>query len=100
LVGALHAEAFADFERMRVEIVNPALESRPLAMELKRPQAASLELDDLTFDLDDGDLIEAVPTRPVSARPIIAPSSAAKSNAPQVRQGLAKKVREEDHLEG
>ena len=32
-----HADALADFERKRVEIVNPALVSRPRAMELKLP---------------------------------------------------------------
>ncbi len=97
----LHADAIADFERKRVEIVNPALVSRPRAMELKLPQIASRkklsqiaspeldELDDPAFvDFDDVDLVEAVPTRPVSARPVLAPASA-KSNAPQVRKGLA-----------
>jgi hypothetical protein len=86
----LHAEAIADFGK-RVEIVNPALVSRPRAMELKLPPIASPELDefdDFPRDFDDSDRDEAVPTRPSSARPTIA-SSAANSHAPQVRQGLA-----------
>jgi hypothetical protein len=33
----LHADAIADFERKRVEIVNPALLKRPRAMELMLP---------------------------------------------------------------
>jgi hypothetical protein len=68
----LHADAIADFERKRVEIVNPALVSRPRAMELKLPPIASPapdEFDDLPPDFDDSDLDEAVPTRPSSARP-------------------------------
>jgi hypothetical protein len=87
----LHADAIADFERKRVKIVNPALVRRPRAMELKLPPPASPaldEFDDLPPDFDDVDLIEAVPTRPVSARPTIA-SSAENSHGPQVRQGLA-----------
>jgi hypothetical protein len=74
----LHAEAIANFERKRVEIVNPALESPPRAMELKRPRAPLPELEGLTFDVDDLDLIEAAPasSMPVSAKAIVAPSSA------------------------
>jgi len=70
----LHREAIDDFERKRVEIVIPALVSRPRAMELKLPPIASPELDDLDDlppDFDDVDLVEAVPKRPVSARPVI-----------------------------
>ena len=51
----LHVEAIADFERKRVEIVNPALVRRPRAMELKLPPIASPALrggDDLAFDRD------------------------------------------------
>jgi hypothetical protein len=91
----LHAEGIADFERKRVEIVNPALVRRPRAMELKLPPPASPQLDefdDLPPEFDDVDLIAAVPTRPVSARPTIAPS-AANSHAPQVRPGLAQESR-------
>ncbi len=68
-VVRLHAGAIADFERKRVQIVNPALVSRPRAMELKLPPIASPALDDLPPDFDDVDLDEAVPTSPVSARP-------------------------------
>ena len=56
-----------------VKIVNPALVNRPRAMELKLPHSASPELDDfddLPPDFDDVDVNEAVPTRPVSARPM------------------------------
>ena len=91
----LHADAIADFERTRVQVVNPALVRRPRAMELKLPPLPSPELDgfdDLPPDFDDVDLIAAVPTRPVSARPTIA-SSAANSHAPQVRQGRAQESR-------
>jgi hypothetical protein len=99
-VVQLHADAIADFERKRVEIVNPALVSRPRAMELKLPLIASSEIaspelddldnpDDLEFiDLDDVDLIETVPPRPVS----VAPSSAG-SHASQVRPGRAQESR-------
>ena len=103
----LHAEAIADFERKRVEIVNPALVRRPRAMELKLPAVASPVVaspvvaspvvaspepndpDDLEFtDLDDVDLIETVPARPVSVAP-----SAANSHASQVRPGRAQESR-------
>jgi hypothetical protein len=66
-----------DFERERVKIVNPALVNPPRAMEAKLSHSASPELDDfddLPPDFDDSDLIEAVPTRPVSAGPVIAPA--------------------------
>ena len=105
-VVRLHAGAIADFERKRVEIVNPALVRRPRAMELKLPPVASPVVaspvvaspepddpDDLQFtDLDDVDLLAAVPTRPRSAIPILAPSSAG-SHAPQVRPGRAQESR-------
>ena len=87
-----HAETIADFERKRVQIINPALVNRPRAMELKLPPIASPELDDLPSDFDGVDRIAAVPTRPVSASPVLAATSAI-SNAPQVRQGLATKPR-------
>ena len=48
----LHAEAIANFERQRVKIVNPALVSRPRAMELKLPPIASPAPDD--FDITQG----------------------------------------------
>jgi len=97
----LHAEAIAHFERKRVQIVNPALVSRPRAMELKLPQSASrkkqpqiesLELGDVAFvDLDDVDPVDAVP-RPVPARPVLAPVSA-KSGPRELMQGLMKEPR-------
>jgi len=48
-------------------------------------------LEDLTIDVDEIDLIEAVPaiSVPVSAKAIVPPSSA-KSNAPEVRLRVAK----------
>jgi hypothetical protein len=51
-VVRFHAEAIADFERKRVEIVNPALASRPWAMELKNPSTNAPELEPLDLDLD------------------------------------------------
>ena len=90
----LHADAIVAFERKRVQIVNPALVDRPRAMELKLPPlaspvVASPEPDDLEFlDLNDVDLIETVPPRPVSVAP-----SAANSHASQVRPGLAQESR-------
>jgi hypothetical protein len=87
----LHADAIADFERKRVEIVNPAFVPRPRAMELKLPPIASPaldEFDDLPPDFDDVDFIAAVPTRPVSVAP-----SAAGSHASQVRPGRAQESR-------
>ncbi len=90
-VVRLHTDWLADFERKRVEIVNPALVSRPRAMELKLPPPASPaldEFDDLPPDFDDVDLDEAGPPRPVSVVP-----SVAGSHAPQVRLGLAQESR-------
>jgi hypothetical protein len=88
----LHADAIADFERKRVEIVNPALLKRPRAMELMLPppiaSPALDEFDDLPPDFDDADLDEAVPPRPVS----VVPSSAG-SRASQVRPGRAHESR-------
>ena len=59
-----------------------------------RPITRRPELDQLPLDFDDVDLgfqyvdlVEAVPRRPVSARPVTAPSSA-RSNPPQIRSGL------------
>lgn len=56
----LHAEALADFERKRIEIVNPALTSRPRALPLKAPARISPVLADTDSQLADHDLIEAV----------------------------------------
>ena len=93
----LHADAIVAFERKRVQIVNPALVRRPRAMELKLPPLASPvvaspepdDLDDLAFfDLDDVDLIAAVPPRPVSVAP-----SAANSHASPVRPGCVQESR-------
>jgi hypothetical protein len=93
-VVQLHAEAIADFERKRIRILNPALVSRPRAMELNlppiaRPQIApppiaSLELIDFEDVDDDLDLV--FPTKPVPAQPTIA-SSVLK--APYVEQETA-----------
>jgi hypothetical protein len=47
----LHAEALADFERKRIEIVNPALTSRPRALPLKTPSRISAVLADTDLDL-------------------------------------------------
>ena len=88
----LHAEALAAFERKRVEIVNPALVSRPRAMELRLPFVTPPDLDDfddLPPDLGELGLDEEVPARPGSAKPKIAPASA-KSGAGVLRQGLTK----------
>jgi hypothetical protein len=91
-VVRLHAEAIADFERKRTEIVNPALVSAPRAMELnlppiKSPPIASPEVHDVVDfeDIDADDLDQAFPNKPVSARPTIA-SASAKSQASQVEQ--------------
>lgn len=76
-----------------VKIVNPALVNGPRAMELKPPHVASPELDefnDLPPDFDEVDLDDAVPTRPASARPVVAPDPA-KFNPQQARKGLAAK---------
>jgi hypothetical protein len=76
----LHAEAIADYERKRVRILNPALVSRPRAMELtlppiRLPQIASPAPDDLAFvDLDDHDLDHAFPSKPVPTQPTIVSS--------------------------
>ena len=85
-VVRLHADAIADFERKRVKILNPALVSRPRAMELNLPPIALPARDDLKndpafVDFADLDLDEAVSTTPVSARPPVA-----------VGHGLATKV--------
>jgi hypothetical protein len=76
----LHAEELAAFERKRVQIVNPALVSRPRAMELKLPPRPSPSPpsdlrngrpatinDDLPPDFED--LGEAEPLSLASARP-------------------------------
>jgi hypothetical protein len=90
----LHVEAIADFERKRVQVLNPALVSSPRAMELNLPPIASspiagaeipsLEPVDLV-DLGEENLDQAFPAKPVPVRPIIAPSSA-KPQAPQVKR--------------
>jgi len=64
-----HAEAIADFERKRVEIVNPALASRPWAMTLKDPRCDTPELEDLKDDLEDLSLIELTPPMKALAAP-------------------------------
>jgi hypothetical protein len=64
-----HAEAIADFERKRVEIVNPALASRPWAMTLNDPRCDTPELDDLGDDLEDLSLIEPTPPKKALAAP-------------------------------
>jgi hypothetical protein len=71
----LHAEALADFEKKRNEIVNPALVNPPRAMELKLPFVALPRVDDLPPDFDDIGLDEVVPTSPISASPKIASPS-------------------------
>jgi hypothetical protein len=111
-VVQLHAEAIADFERKRVRILNPALVSRPRAMELNlppiaRPQLtppqitplqltplpmaappiASLELIDFEDVDDDLDLV--FPTKPVPSQPTIA-SSVLKT--PYVEQELMRTI--------
>ena len=55
----------------------------------RRPELDQLPLDfdDVDLGFQDVDLVEAVPRRPVSARPVTAPSSA-RSNPPQIRSGL------------
>ena len=83
-----HAVAIADFERKRLEIVNPALVSPPRAMELNLPPIPSPALDDLAFDRDAVALVAAVPKKPALAIPIPAPP-AATSHPPQVRLGPA-----------
>ena len=89
----LHADAIADFERKRVEIVNPALVNPPRAMELMLPppiaSPALDEFDDLPPDFDDADLDEAVPTSPAWTRPIAAPALA-RSNPHEVGRGPMK----------
>ena len=88
----LHAEELAEFEKKRVEIVNPALVNPPRAMELKPPLVALPRFDDLPPDFDDIGLDEVVPPRPRSARPNI-PLSSAKSGPRELRQGLMKEPR-------
>jgi hypothetical protein len=88
----LHAEALAGFEKKRIEIVNPALVNPPRAMESKLPLVAFPRFDDLPPDFDDIDLDEVEPTRPESARPNIALSSA-KSGPRELGQGPMKKPR-------
>jgi hypothetical protein len=94
----LHAEAVADFERKRLEIVNPALTSRPRAMLLEGPKIASPELDDLGDELEDLSLIEAVPPRKALAPPAkltVARTSPRTSKAPQIDKGVASRLRNE-----
>jgi hypothetical protein len=75
-VVQLHAEALANFGRKRGKTVNPALVSRPHVTELKLPHSTSPKPDKINGlpagldDFDDVDLDEAVPTRPLSARPM------------------------------
>jgi hypothetical protein len=84
----LHGEALAAFERKRVEIVNPALVSRPRAMELRLPFVTPPDrddFDDLPPDCDELGLDEVVPASPGSAKPNIALASA-KSGPREPRQ--------------
>jgi hypothetical protein len=93
----LHAEALAAFERKRVEIVNPALVSRPRAMELRLPFVAPPDLDDfdnLPPDFDQLGLDEVVPARPGSAKTNLAPA-AAKSGARVLRPYRLPALKEE-----
>jgi hypothetical protein len=92
-VVRLHAEAIADFERKRVRILNPVLMRRPRAMELTLPPIAlpplaSPALPELVdfVDLDDDDLNQAFPSKPVPTQPTIV-SSVLK--APRAEPGSA-----------
>jgi hypothetical protein len=94
-VVRLHAEAIADYERKRVEILNPALVSRPRAMELNLPPIAApqvtppqitspeVQLPVEFEEIDHDDLDQAFPIRPVPAQPTVASSVL---RAPHVEQ--------------
>jgi hypothetical protein len=84
----LHAEALAHFEQKRVEIVNPALVSRPRAIQLRLPFVTPPDLDDfddLPPDFDELGLDEVAPASPGLAKPNTAPASA-KSGSRKLRR--------------
>jgi hypothetical protein len=65
-VVRFHAEAIADFERKRIEIVNPALASRPRRMALNEPRCDTSELEDAEDEFEDLSLPEPVtPKKPL-----------------------------------
>jgi hypothetical protein len=59
-VVRFHAEAIVDFERKRIEIVNPALASRPRRMVLNEPRCDTSELEDAEDEFEDLSLPESV----------------------------------------
>jgi len=91
----LHAEAIADFERKRLEIVNPALMSPPRAMPFKEPAGVMLESDDPEDQLEDLSLIEITPPkRAFVPRPAVAQISRGTSKTPQIGKQAARKPEE------
>jgi hypothetical protein len=100
----LHAEAIADFERKRVRILNPALVSRPRAMELNLPAIAPPQITPLAIavpkitspelahfeEIDHDDLNQAFPSKPVPTRATIASPIL---KAPHVKQELMRTPR-------
>ena len=85
-VVRLHAKAIADFERKRVQVVNPALVRSPRAMELNLPPIPPpsiavpitrshqpVDLIDLG-DIDHDDLDQAFPGKPVPTQPTVVSS--------------------------
>jgi hypothetical protein len=88
----LHAEALADFERKRIEIVNPALMSRPRALPLKAPSSISPVAEGTDLELDDVELIEVVAPTKALASPArrTAGQASAKGPAGPVKNGGVK----------
>ena len=84
LRGGAHAGARGQGADARPTTRPTKRDAMPELDELDEPP---LDFDDVDLGLDNVDLVEAVPKRRVSTRPVIAPSSSAKASPPRITQG-------------